>query len=646
VANGLELMVFAGHTKSVQSVALSSEGKYLLTGSADYTAKVWDISTGKEKRTLQGHSDTVYSVAISPDCRIIATGSRDKTCKLWNFDEEDYFRTFKEHKDHVKSTAFSHNGRFLLSAGTGDKTAQLVDLFARGIGRTPFFNLLDDVENNESKWPPYLVLHELSEKVSNVQELKLLYSAASATFRAGEITLGMKNRFTTRAFETAAENCRFDREKRVFASLVIALKRARDDGAIDEREYIRLEQLYVSADVFADYRFQSLVEEVRQNTARISALEKRVESLEKYVERIDQDLQDFKAAYRKAMKVKAASGTIGAIVGVFTFGIGSGIADAIGDCLNSFMDGIVDFSDPIHVINGMALGSASVNGACTYSNEIDNVGGGSGNDGDDDVMNKAKEIGFLAVKVVALSRKPWDEILEDELVKENNEFIPMIAVMKLSVLLWDENKTQMQESYPAYSLKPNVLGSEGNLTISEEKVPDRVDMEDGAPGGEYVSNLHNVLRELRLDHHKQLFIDNGVDHIDDLRDISEQNLIDMGLKKAGERNRLMRWIRNEHTYRLIYAQIDADCNGRISVEEFTAALNLLGVVFDKDVLLGNVFSQTGANHIDSNVHDSNEIGPDEFVRILRQTKAGDPTTSFLCGIAQDPDNALGRLKGL
>eukprot|EP00957_Ditylum_brightwellii_P043957 3335530-Ditylum_brightwellii.AAC.1 len=61
----------------------------------------------------------------------------------------------------------------------------------------------------------------------------------------------------------------------------------------------------------------------------------------------------------------------------------------------------------------------------------------------------------------------------------------MIAVMKLSVLLWDENKTQMQEPYPAYSLKPNVLGSEGNLTISEEKVPDRVDMEDGAPGGEY-----------------------------------------------------------------------------------------------------------------------------------------------------------------
>ncbi|WP_200819193.1 AAA-like domain-containing protein, partial [Tolypothrix sp. NIES-4075] len=52
-----------GHSLFVNSVAFSSDGKTIASGSDDNTIKIWDISTGKLIRTLTGHSSTVSSVA-------------------------------------------------------------------------------------------------------------------------------------------------------------------------------------------------------------------------------------------------------------------------------------------------------------------------------------------------------------------------------------------------------------------------------------------------------------------------------------------------------------------------------------------------------------------------------------------------------
>ena len=42
---------------------------------------VWDPSSGEMKSTLQGHTDIVYSVAISPDGKTIVSGSSDDTVR-------------------------------------------------------------------------------------------------------------------------------------------------------------------------------------------------------------------------------------------------------------------------------------------------------------------------------------------------------------------------------------------------------------------------------------------------------------------------------------------------------------------------------------------------------------------------------------
>jgi WD40 repeat protein len=42
---------------------------------------VWDLATGKEMSKLEGHTNWVMSVAISPDGRTIVSGSYDNTIR-------------------------------------------------------------------------------------------------------------------------------------------------------------------------------------------------------------------------------------------------------------------------------------------------------------------------------------------------------------------------------------------------------------------------------------------------------------------------------------------------------------------------------------------------------------------------------------
>ena len=111
------IRTFIGHTDSVEGIAISPDGKYVLTGSKDTTAKLWDTATGAQVRTFSGHTDWVNSVAFSPDGKYVLTGSTDKTAKLWDTAPGAQVRTFSGHTEQVNSVAFSPDGKYVLTGG-------------------------------------------------------------------------------------------------------------------------------------------------------------------------------------------------------------------------------------------------------------------------------------------------------------------------------------------------------------------------------------------------------------------------------------------------------------------------------------------------------------------------------------------------
>lgn len=56
--------------------------KTLASGSADKSAKLWDVATGNEIRTLKGHTGSVDSMAYSPDGNTIASSGFDGSLRF------------------------------------------------------------------------------------------------------------------------------------------------------------------------------------------------------------------------------------------------------------------------------------------------------------------------------------------------------------------------------------------------------------------------------------------------------------------------------------------------------------------------------------------------------------------------------------
>ena len=73
-----------GHTHVVSSVAFSPDGKRILTGSYDKTAKVWDAEKGRVVLTLKGHTSVVSSVAFSPDGKRIFAWDQQGKVLAWS----------------------------------------------------------------------------------------------------------------------------------------------------------------------------------------------------------------------------------------------------------------------------------------------------------------------------------------------------------------------------------------------------------------------------------------------------------------------------------------------------------------------------------------------------------------------------------
>jgi WD40 repeat protein len=78
------LKAIFSHARPVEGAAFSADGKLVVTGGDDGTARVWDTATGQPTGLVLEHPREVNSVAFSPEGRTILTGSSDGIARLWD----------------------------------------------------------------------------------------------------------------------------------------------------------------------------------------------------------------------------------------------------------------------------------------------------------------------------------------------------------------------------------------------------------------------------------------------------------------------------------------------------------------------------------------------------------------------------------
>ncbi|MEJ0057099.1 MAG: hypothetical protein WDN75_16450 [Bacteroidota bacterium] len=90
-AQTLETVIQKGHELAVVSVAISPDSNYVATGSRDKSAKLWELSTGREVRSFLGHEFGVNSLDFTSDGKYLITSSADKTARIWKWSPANKF---------------------------------------------------------------------------------------------------------------------------------------------------------------------------------------------------------------------------------------------------------------------------------------------------------------------------------------------------------------------------------------------------------------------------------------------------------------------------------------------------------------------------------------------------------------------------
>jgi len=120
---GIELVqTLDAHADVAWQLAWSSDGRKLLSCSADRTVKVWQLED--EGRlchiaTLEEHQKAVRSVCWHPDNKSFATASFDREIGIFTYEEGEFVKVtaLDEHEKEVKSVSFHSSGTMLAHCG-------------------------------------------------------------------------------------------------------------------------------------------------------------------------------------------------------------------------------------------------------------------------------------------------------------------------------------------------------------------------------------------------------------------------------------------------------------------------------------------------------------------------------------------------
>lgn len=119
-----KLRDYLGHSGPVTGLAVTADGKALVTAGEDKTVRVWDVTSAKQLRAFQGHQTKLTAVAVRPDGKQIASGSEDGGIRVWDLHTSDEHREIKDSKESLWAVAVTTDGK-RIAAGGADKKVRV-----------------------------------------------------------------------------------------------------------------------------------------------------------------------------------------------------------------------------------------------------------------------------------------------------------------------------------------------------------------------------------------------------------------------------------------------------------------------------------------------------------------------------------------
>ena len=125
------LQTLKGHTGSITSMATDPEGKKLYTASSDGFIRFWEVKTGKPLLSFEAHKGAILSMSVNH--RLMYTAGVDGTSKCWVTEHGDNTLIYKGHTLSVTLVKF-YKG--LVVTGCGDGTVRCFDAKSGHLLRT------------------------------------------------------------------------------------------------------------------------------------------------------------------------------------------------------------------------------------------------------------------------------------------------------------------------------------------------------------------------------------------------------------------------------------------------------------------------------------------------------------------------------
>lgn len=112
---------FEGHSSAVNALAFSPDGTKLLSASSDRKVGLWNVTGHYHKRWLEGHTGEVKAVVVTPDGRSALSGALDNTVRMWNLETGACMDAVDVGVSQVCGLALSPDGTRFAAGGSSNK---------------------------------------------------------------------------------------------------------------------------------------------------------------------------------------------------------------------------------------------------------------------------------------------------------------------------------------------------------------------------------------------------------------------------------------------------------------------------------------------------------------------------------------------